>query len=349
MTGCCPTEATVAPTCAFARIVKFEIQGANVPSNLEKWDITKEETTLGRHQEENSDDSIPADFHVGLDKKISRVHARIRWNIECQLFELSCHGRNGVMIDGMDKRLMKDEAPFPLQSTTGFQISNVRMYFLLAVSNPKSLTAAKLKESRQTHEPPAYTETLAYEQPKKTYAEILTDTLHSASPSGLNFDEVFRAIESQYPYYQQAGRANSSWRGTIRKILNSSDRFERIVSDEKSKPKYRLATKDRANPSATLSVTPSATPSAILPDMPSLDPSSKAGDMSQGGISIEEQKSASCTVDAVLSDVPATKRSIDASDDAGAHDVPDAKCRKLEPAEESLMHGTNTGMASAQA
>jgi hypothetical protein len=99
----------------------------------------------GLHEyEKNADLSNPAeiqqpvtgvlDVHLSDSIDVSRRHIRIDYNFNTQQWELSCFGKQGVIVDGIEYPTFCK--PIPLEARSEIQIgSDVRFLFLLPIDN----------------------------------------------------------------------------------------------------------------------------------------------------------------------------------------------------------------------
>lgn len=81
-------------------------------------------------------------IHLGEQKSISRLHARVQWNAETCGFEVLCLGKNGMFAAG--KFVPKDQT-VALSSKMPLKIGGARVYFVAALrSTCSTMSGAKM-------------------------------------------------------------------------------------------------------------------------------------------------------------------------------------------------------------
>lgn len=92
------------------------------------------------------------DVHLSDSDEVSRRHLRIDYNFSTQQWELTCFGRQGVIVDGIVHETFC--RPIPLDSRSEIQIgSSVRFNFILPIGLEGSLTESSLEGEASISEP----------------------------------------------------------------------------------------------------------------------------------------------------------------------------------------------------
>lgn len=132
------------PPLAYAKLVgrvledePFESYVTHLPAELGRGPIDSTLFLLSPQQMSRADlvyvrrtESPGARVHLGEQKAISRLHARIQWSPNKSCFELVCLGKNGMFAAG--KFVQKDQT-IELTSKTPLKIGQARVYFVCAV------------------------------------------------------------------------------------------------------------------------------------------------------------------------------------------------------------------------
>jgi hypothetical protein len=83
-------------------------------------------------------------IHLGEQKSISRLHARVQWNSATCCFEVLCLGKNGMFAAG--KFVPKDQT-VALSSKMPLKIGGARVYFVAALRS----TCSTMSGSKMVH------------------------------------------------------------------------------------------------------------------------------------------------------------------------------------------------------
>jgi hypothetical protein len=157
--------------------------------------VQKLSVSLGRNEEtskvggieKSSTDDSPSslDVHLSDSEEVSRRHLRIDYNFNRQQWELSCFGKLGVIVDGVEYPTFC--RPIPLEARSEIQIgSSIRFNFILPIDLER---AASIEDNERVFTPNSISEQLAKTgsptDDRKLKITLLLDKSRSASVSSI--------------------------------------------------------------------------------------------------------------------------------------------------------------------
>lgn len=160
--------------------------------------VQKLSVVLGRNDEMTKTDGIEKtlaesttgtlDVHLSNSEEVSRRHLRIDYNLNRQEWELSCFGKLGVIVDGVEYQTFC--RPIPLGARSEVQIgSSVRFNFILPLDLDRSSNENYSDDNQRTVTPSSISEQLIKSgspiDERKLKITLLLDKSRSASVSSV--------------------------------------------------------------------------------------------------------------------------------------------------------------------
>ena len=147
-----------------------------------------ETTKLGGIEKGTTDSAGVLDVHLSDSEEVSRRHLRIDYNFNRQQWELSCFGKQGVIVDGVEHATFC--RPIPLEACSEIQIgSSVRFNFILPMDLERSTSESSIDENQRTITPNSITEQVSKQgspiDERKLKITLLLDKSRSASVSSI--------------------------------------------------------------------------------------------------------------------------------------------------------------------
>ena len=162
-----------------------KLQGPGWSYFVQKLSVTlgrgEDVTKVGGIENDNQSQSNQAlDVHLSDDsEEISRRHLRIDYNFITQQWELSCFGKQGVTVDGVEHATFCK--PIPLEARSEIQIgSKVRFNFILPIELDSSVSDFSEGDANKR----TITPNSSFSDERKLKITLLLDKSRSASANG---------------------------------------------------------------------------------------------------------------------------------------------------------------------
>lgn len=171
-----------------------KLQGPGWSYYVQKLSVSlgrNEETTQVGGIDKSSTDATSGilDVHLSDSDEVSRRHLRIDYNFNTQQWELSCFGRLGVIVDGVEHPTFC--RPIPLEARSEIQIgSSVRFQFILPIDLERTSSDASIEENQRVFTPNSISEQITKSggsptDDRKLKITLLLDKSRSASVSAM--------------------------------------------------------------------------------------------------------------------------------------------------------------------